>query len=327
MKHVSILVPIGEVSVVNIMGSYQLLEAANQKFKQATGDDLFSIDIVGFDSNPKSKPGTATVTPTVMWTGIQKSDLIIIPAIHQDATQAIAQNKELIDFLVFHYKQGATLASLCVGAYLLAATGLMKGINCSIHWQHAPLLKTLFPEVIVTEEKIITDQNGIITSGGAYAFTNLVLYLIEKYGSRELAVVISKLFMIDIDRLNQSVYFMFQGKRQHSDETVLQVQEYIENNYSEKFTVDKLASDHHLVRRTLERRFKSTTGHSILEYMQKVRIESAKKNLEIGRKSITEIMYDCGYNDSKAFRDTFKKYVGISPLEYRQKFTTLIKVA
>lgn len=320
MKHVSILIPVGEVSVVNIMGSYQLLTTANSKYKQTSGQDLFKIDIVGFSYNDEAKPGSAQIMPTKMWTEITQTDLVIVPAVHHTPEQVIKANQELINFLKNHYKQGATLASLCVGAYLLAATGLVNGKKCSIHWQHAATLQSMFPEILVNEEKIITEQQGIITSGGAYAFTNLVLYLVEKYAGRDLSVFLSKTFMIDIDRISQSVYFMFQGKKQHADETVLQIQEFIENNFAEKFTIDQLAHDHHLVRRTLERRFKSTTGHSILEYTQKVRIESAKKDLEKGRKSITEVMYDCGYNDSKAFRDIFKKYAGISPLEYRQKY-------
>lgn len=321
MKHVSILIPKGEPSIVNIMGSYQMLAAASDTYQQQTGAPLFEFDLVGFAPSTTGSPGSAVVLPTKMWQEIEQTDLIIIPAVHQDPQTVINQNQELIYFLEEQYKKGAVVASLCIGAYLLAATGLLNGKACSIHWQHANYLKALFPKIQVQEERIITEQQGVITSGGAYAFTNLILYLVEKFGSRELAIVISKLFMIDLDKSKQSVYFMFMEQKEHEDKAVLQIQEYIEQHYADRFTIDQLAVNHNLVRRTLERRFKSATGNSIIEYTQKVRVESAKKELERGRKSISDVMYDCGYTDSKAFRDVFKKHVGISPLEYRKKYT------
>ncbi len=320
MKHVSILIPQGDVSVVNIMGSFQILGAASGQYQQQNRKPLFEIDLVGFAPVTSSKPGTAQVIPTKLWSEILVTDLIIIPAVHNDPSLVIQENQDLIQFVKEQYKKGAVVSSLCIGAYLLAASGLLNGKNCSVHWQHAPYLQKMFPQVLVKGERLITEQQGVITSGGAYAFTNLVVYLIEKYGGRDLAVLISKLFMIDIDRKYQSIYQLFAGQKEHQDETVLQVQEYIENNIGDKFTIDQLAVDHNLVRRTLERRFRQATGNSIIEYTQKVRMEAAKMNLEKGRKTVSEVMYDCGYTDSKAFRDVFKKCVGLSPLEYRRKY-------
>ncbi len=320
MKHVSILIPQGDVSVVNIMGSYQVLGAANEQYQRQHRKPLFEIDLVGFGAVESAKPGAAQIMPTKWWKEVLLTDLIIIPAVHDDPALVIRENQELLQFVTQHYKNGATVSSMCIGAYLLAASGLLNGKNCSVHWQHAPYLQAMFPQVQVKGERLITDQQGIITSGGAYAFTNLLIYLVEKYGGRELAVLISKLFMIDIDRKYQSVYQLFAGQKEHRDETVLQVQEYIENNIGDKFTIDELAQNHNLVRRTLERRFRSATGNSIIEYTQKVRMEAAKINLEKGRKTVSEVMYDCGYTDSKAFRDVFKKCVGLSPLEYRKKY-------
>lgn len=320
MKHVSILIPTGDCSVVNIMGSFQLLTAANGMHTQQTGYPLLQIDLVAFSDQDTSKPGTAYVRPTKYFDAVDHTDVIIIPAVHNEPEVAITNNSSLISFIENQYKKGATLASLCVGSYLLAATGLLNGKICSTHWLHAKSLQDMFPEVLVKEERMITDQQGIITSGGAYAFTNLILYLVEKLAGREIAVMISKTFMIDPNRTTQSVYAMFKGVKEHADPVVTQIQNYIEEKFNEKFTIDQLAQQHHLVRRTLERRFKSAIGHSIISYTQQVRIEAAKKYLERGRKSITEVMYDCGYSDTKAFRDVFKKLVGISPLEYRQKY-------
>ncbi len=320
MKHVSILVPNGDHSVVNVMGSQQILNVANERYEEEYGRKLFEVDLVGFAESYTAVPGFAQPTPTKLWSEIKKTDIIILPAVYNDTEEVIKNNQQLLRFLVEQYKNGTTLVTMCIGTYVFAATGLLNGKICSTHWQHAALLKERFPRVLVKEEKLIAEQDGIITCGGAYAFPNLVLYLIEKFGGRELTVYLAKTFMIDLERTHQSPYMIFHGDKGHSDEIILKVQEYIENNYAGKFTIENLAEQYHLVRRTLERRFKTATGHSIIEYTQKVRTEEAKKDLELGRKSITEIMYNSGYNDSKAFRDVFKKYVGISPLEYRQKY-------
>jgi transcriptional regulator GlxA family with amidase domain len=178
----------------------------------------------------------------------------------------------------------------------------------------------MFPNANLVDDKIMTEQDGIYTSGGAYSYLNLLLYLIEKYAGREIAILISKAFMIDIDRHSQSPFIMFQGQKTHEDGPVKKAQEFIENNFQEKITVDQLSSMLALGRRSLERRFKTATCNTVTEYIQRVKIEAAKKNLETGRKNINEVMYDVGYNDTKAFRTTFKKITGLSPIEYRNKY-------
>ena len=125
--------------------------------------------------------------------------------------------------------------------------------------------------------------------------------------------------MIDIDRHSQSPFIMFQGQKTHEDESVKKAQEFIEKNFEEKITVDQLANMLAVGRRSLERRFKSATRNTITEYLQRVKVEAAKKNLESGRKNINEVMYDVGYSDVKAFRTIFRKITGLSPLEYRKK--------
>ena len=178
----------------------------------------------------------------------------------------------------------------------------------------------MFPEVVVQAENIVSVNKGIYTSGGAYAFTNLVIYLIEIYGGRELALMTAKAFMIDVDKNNQSLFMIFNGQKDHGDEKVLEIQEEIEKNYTQNFSVADLADNYALNRRTLERRFKSATGNSVIEYLQRVRIEGAKKILENANQTVSDAMFDVGYNDAKAFREVFKKYVGVSPLDYKKKF-------
>lgn len=196
----------------------------------------------------------------------------------------------------------------------------MKGKKCATHWVAANEFKQLFPDVELVSDKIITDEYGIYSSGGANSFWNLLLYLVEKYTDREMSVLCSKYFEIEIDRNSQSLFIMFKGQKEHQDECVKMAQEFIENNFQDKITVDKLSTLFSVGRRSLERRFKKATSNSVSAYIQRVKIEAAKKSFETSRKNINEIMYDVGYSDTKAFRTIFKKTTGLSPIEYRNKY-------
>ena len=181
----------------------------------------------------------------------------------------------------------------------------------------------MYPDVNVVDDKIMTEEDGIYTSGGAYSYLNLLLYLVEKFAGREVAVIIAKAFSIDIDRSNQSAFIIFSGQKSHEDGPVKKAQEYIENNFQDKITIDQLATMLAIGRRNLERRFKKATSNTVVEYIQRVKMEAAKKELESARKNINEVMYEVGYSDNKAFRTTFKKITGLSPIQYRNKYNRL----
>ncbi len=326
MKHVSILIPKGQYSIVNIAGTFQILSWANDMYLQQARKRLFEIEFVGLSQPSHDTHGFYSVMPSKTLEQVKKTDLIIVPAVHEDHTHAMEMNQEAINWLIHQHKQGAEIAAYCIGVYLLAKTGLLDGKACSTHWAEAVQLQMMFPKVKVQSEKIITECEGIYTSGGAYAFTNLAIYLIEKYGGRELAIMTAKTFMIDVDKNPQSFFAMFMGQKHHHDEMVLSVQELLENGYRENLSIDEIAEMKATNRRTLERRFRSATGNSILQYLQRVRIESAKKMLENDTNNVADAMFSVGYNDTKAFREVFRKYVGVSPSEYRKKFTGAVSL-
>lgn len=280
---------------------------------------LFDIQLVGI-LNEINQRGVYTIRPNVLLQDVKKTDLIIIPAMHGDIATALDLNIELVPWIIEQHKAGAELASFCVGAFLLAATGLMDKKNCATHWVMANEFKKMFPNVNLVDDKILTEEDGIYTSGGAYSYLNLLVYLIEKYAGREAAIFISKAFMIDIDRTSQSPFIIFKGQKEHEDEPIKKAQEFIENNFEDKITVDQLSSMFAIGRRTLERRFKKATSNTVSEYIQRVKIEVAKRNFETSTKNINEVMYDVGYVDNKAFRLTFKKITGLSPIDYRNKY-------
>ena len=320
MKHVSILVPLGHSSITNIEGTHQILHEANG-FRTAAGKDpLFNIQLVGLSPATSQRNGLFTISPDVLINDVKKTDLVIIPAIFGDLNEVMENNAALIPWILEQYRQGAEVVSYCIGAFFLAATGLMNGKQCATHWKFANEFRQMFPLVNLVNDKIMTEEDGLYTSGGAYSYLNLLVYLVEKHAGRDIAILISKAFMIDIDRISQSPFIMFQGQKAHEDESVKKAQEFIENNFEDKITVDQLAGMLALGRRSLERRFKKATCNTVTEYIQRVKIEAAKKGFETSRKNINEVMYTVGYADTKAFRTIFRKITGLSPIEYRNKY-------
>jgi transcriptional regulator GlxA family with amidase domain len=320
MKHISILVPKGAAALSCIEGAFTCFTRANDFLESMGRPRMFNVQLVGVDKEAQVYDRLFKVTPDVLIGDVTKTDLIIIPAVNGDMSNVIAANAEFFPWIVKQHNKGAEVASLCVGAFLLAATGLVDSKRVATHWLSANEFRRMFPSIELVSDKIITDGQGIYSSGGANSFWNLLLYILEKYTDRELSILAAKYFAIEIDRSSQSAFIMFRGQKDHQDESVKKAQEFIEQNFQEKITVDQLSDMFAVGRRSLERRFKKATCNTVSEYIQRVKIEAAKKSFETSRKNINEIMSDVGYSDTKAFRTIFKRATGLSPLEYRNKY-------
>ena len=234
--------------------------------------------------------------------------------------ESSADNEMMCDWIRHQYRAGAEVASMCSGAFILASTGIIDGRSCSTHWSFADRFRQMYPKVNVHSDKLITDEKGIYTNGGAYSFLNLVIYLIEKYYDRQTAIFCSKVFQIELERNSQSAFAIFTGQKQHGDDMVEQAQAYIEHNIGERISVEELSSKFAIGRRNFDRRFIKATGNTPVEYAQRVKIESAKKALESTRNTVNEVMYEVGYSDIKAFRELFRKITGLTPQEYKNKY-------
>jgi transcriptional regulator GlxA family with amidase domain len=320
MKHLTIVVPEGENNLSSIVGAYKIFTRANTYWKETRRKELFKIELAGISKKIDFYEGLFTVQPHTHISAITKTNLIIIPSLNHNYQKAIKGNKLLIDWIEQQYKHGAAIASICTGAFLLASSGLLDGRCCSTHWAAADNFRTMFPKVNLKTDKLITDENGIYTNGGAYSFLNLMIYLVEKYYDRQTAIFCSKVFQIEMDRNSQSAFIIFKGQKLHEDEMVQQAQAYIESNLDEKISVEYLSSKFAVGRRNFDRRFIKATGNTPIEYSQRVKIESAKREFENSRKTINEVMYEVGYSDAKAFREVFRKITGMSPLEYRSRY-------
>ncbi len=291
------------------------------KMMSTHGNDAFQVDLVGLNDQTSLYNGAFQVNPTKTIDQVTHTDLIIISTIVGDFEKEVKNNAGFIPWIKEQrVKNNAEIASLCTGAFLLAETGLLNGKSCATHWVAHEAFKQMYPQVNLVPEKIICEDNGIYSSGGAYSFLNLLLHLVEKHAGRETAIWCSKLFEIEFDRSDQNQFIIFQGQKDHTDEPIMKAQLFIENNFGEKFNVEELAKMFAISRRNFVRRFKKATSNTPIEYIQRVKIEAAKKSLESSAQNVSEVMYSVGYNDTKAFRNTFKKITGLSPIEYRGKY-------
>ena len=323
MKHLSIIIPEGHLILDTIVGTLNLFKMANSYSKRIgkTQEDVFAIDLVGLTMAPITCHKFFDVKPTKTIDEMERTDLIIISSITGNIEKALEKNQPFINWIKKkRLENDAEVVSLCRSAFILAETGLLNGKSCATHWAVHQQFENKYSKIKLIPNKIISEDNGIYSSGGAYSFLNMIIYLIEKYYGRETAIWCSKMAEIDFDRISQNQFVIFSGQKEHSDEVIKDVQVYIEENFEEKLSVEGIANKFAISTRNFIRRFKKATKNTPFEYIQRVKVEVAKKSFESTPLNINEVMYNVGYNDEKAFRKTFKKYTGLSPIEYRRKF-------
>ncbi|MFN8398287.1 MAG: helix-turn-helix domain-containing protein [Bacteroidia bacterium] len=320
MKRISVFVP--EQAVIEaITPAYRLFKTANDFLRASGKEAAFQVEYVGMSPFVSTNDGEYTVRTDRHIQDVDRTDLLVLPALYGDMGRALQANAAALPYIKALYATGAEVASLCVGAFLLAESGLVNGRRCSTHWAYYQEFRERFPEVEVVDGAVITDEGQVYSSGGASSLWNLLLYLLEKYTDRDTAILASKYFAIDIDRHSQAAFTIFTGLKDHHDSQILTAQQLIEQHYQDRLSVDELADKVAVGRRSFERRFKQATNNTPVEYMQRVRIEAAKRHFEASRKNVGEVMYDVGYTDTKAFRDVFKKITGLTPIEYRNKYS------
>ncbi len=319
MKNIAFLLPLG-ANIASLETARHGFLVANEYLAARGREPRFQVRTLALTREVRLDDGRITVQADMVLADARGIDICIAPPLLGSVSDAVLSNRELIEWLSRHHREGGEVASLCMGAALLAAGGILDGQQAVVHWVAQNLYANLFPSVHWVSDRVVMADNGVYTSGGAFSAAHLVLHLIEKYTDRDTAIWCAKYFQLDWSRQSQLPFSVFMGQKAHADEVVRAVQDYIEGRYTEKITVEELAGRHAMGRRTLERRFRQATGNSIVEYVQRVRVEAAKQRLETSRKSVAEVMYEVGYNDTKAFRDIFSKYCGMSPVGYRERY-------
>ncbi|MBS1689503.1 MAG: helix-turn-helix domain-containing protein [Bacteroidetes bacterium] len=319
MKQVTFLIADGLLKPSSLFNAIEVFEKANEFYVARNDEPYYDIRLAGVNKHQPLLNGTFSLNMAKL-SDNDKPGLIILPSFAEQDDFAIRNNRALLDWVLMQYDRGAEVASLCTGTFLLAATGLLNGKPCATHWKAETYFRRMFPELDLHTNKIVTDQQGIYTAGGAVSSINLALYIVEKYSGREVALYCAKVLQIDINRNSQSPFIVFEGLKDHTDDTIRDIQEFIEQHISDRLTVDQLALKCAMDRINFSRRFKRATQLAPADYVQRIKVEAAKRQFESTAKQIAEVMYEVGYGDAKAFRNTFKKIAGMTPGAYRNKF-------
>jgi transcriptional regulator GlxA family with amidase domain len=284
----------------------------------------FEVKIVTSDGKAVMALNHMPVVPHCSMHDIEDVDLIIIPSqgfvfdLHGEAHIA------RVEWLGKWSKNGADLASVCTGAFTLAATGLLDGKSATTHWGMARQFKKAFPEVKLRTDLMVTDEGNLFCGGGVTADLNLSLYLIRKYCGRETALQSARCMLVDLDRISQAPFSMFVPEKNHSDRDILKAQDWIEANYQTSVNLHELAAKTGVSLRQFNRRFKSATGETGIKYLQLVRIEAAKTALINTDQPFEDISRNAGYENVSFFRRVFKSNTSVTPAVYRQKFSQIL---
>ncbi|MFB2120223.1 GlxA family transcriptional regulator [Parapedobacter sp. 2B3] len=306
--------------LLSLAAIVDVFETANRLLGEIGRPAQYRITFVGA-SETKVLPDGISHIPYEPFTNRQCYDLVFVPAFGSvDLAHTVMENSCYFPWLREQYAHGATLASNCTGAFLLGASGLLNGKRATTHVDAADKLAACFPHIKLMRDAVVTHDANIYTSGGATSGFHLMLALIQKHCDREMAVRMAKLFSIDMDRESQSYFGHFAPTEAHDDELVMRLQKKIKAEFNALKSVEEAIVDIPASRRNLVRRFKQATGMTPIRYLQRTKIEAAKKLLENTEKGLLEIMLSAGYNDMKNFRQLFKDNTGMTPKAYRDKF-------
>jgi transcriptional regulator GlxA family with amidase domain len=280
----------------------------------------FNVELVSLTKRPIKFGDNITICPHASVLTATKPDLILIPSVGENVLEKLPSLLPFIPWIKQCSMQGARVASLCTGAFLLAETGLLDGRAATTHWFLADLFRKNYPKVRVHPERLIVDEGLVITSGAATSFLDLMLYLIQLYKGYEAAVLVAKAFLIEMGRNTQLHYATPSLHTLHSDREILRVQQFIESNLGRQLTIETMAQHADMSVRNFDRRFRNAVGETPSSYLQKRRIEKAKRLLESTNDSIEEIMVHVGYEDDRSFRRLFRSLTDLSPKAYRVRY-------
>jgi transcriptional regulator GlxA family with amidase domain len=306
-----------------IIGLMDILALANSQ-SSAKKDLLFEMTILTRTGEPVNSFTKYPMIPSASIRSGKVFDIIYVPGFLADPTDTIDKEKEILSWLAAQYKSGTRLVAACNGNLFLAEAGVLNGKTATTHWSLKDFFQKRYPLVRLKPEMIIIDEGDIVSAAGVTAYMNLAIHLVAKHGSMEMASSCSKIFLVDSGRRVQTPYLIFSTPKNHGDKEIVKVQEWIEDNYQSQLSVDSLMNESALSRRTLVRRFKSATGDTPVEYLQRVRIEKAKRFLETTNKTFSEITWDVGYTDISSFQRLFKVHTRLTPREYRSKFSMVL---
>ncbi len=307
-------------SINNLIDAFGIANQWQRTLNETVTAPLFETEIVSVDGEAVCANGNVCIQPDRSMAEVEATDTIFIPAFSEMAHLSAPDIDAVLSWIDNRYRRRIPIVATCTGAFLLAETGLLNGRIATTNWQFGRLFKRRYPQVDLHIDRMITEADGLTCTGAVTAIFNLALHLIQRYGSDELSSVCAKSLLVDPNRQSQAPYRIFRSNRNHGDSQILKAQQWMEENYRRAVTIDAVADRVGISPRHFKRRFRKATGFSPLLYLQSIRIQAAKEKLETTQESVNEITNNIGYEDSSTFRRLFKREVGLSPREYRNKF-------
>lgn len=309
----------------SIAGPLDLFTVANWEKKKRDKTDPTPFcrwEVLSVDGGPVVCFSQEPLVPHRSISDCREPDLVILPSVLGNI-ENLRQEKDAIAWIKAQHRRGAVIATVCAGAFLAAEAGILNGREATTHWQLADRFRQTYRKVDLQVDRLLIDNEDVICAGGTSAHQDLAIYLLEKFGSADLADACARMMLIDRGRRDQAPFIRFRRQKNHGDEKIALIQRYLEQHLTEKTTVVQMAKMAQMVERTFLRRFKKATGDSPLEYLQRLRVEAAKRLLERGETRIDLITQAVGYEDASSFRRLFKQIVGVSPTVYRRRFVEL----
>lgn len=306
-----------------VANTTSLLMSANEAALKRGMPAPFRIDLIGVNDTAIQTHLPIQFRCSKTIADQSETDVIIIPPMDMNTegiSAFLVRNAPLLEWIRKRFSENTQLISLCTGVYLLAECGILDNLPTTSHWGVMEDLQKRYPRIDFKPDHVVTDSCNVITGGGGFSSLNAVLYFIEKHAGKEVSVELSKLYALDYGRTSQRVFSIFSGQRHHDDHEIHKAQSYIEKAFKEDITVEQVANEIHMSRRNFIRRFKNATRLNPIEYIQRVKVEAAKKAFETGDANVADVTYSIGYNDLKTFRTVFKKVTGLTPADYRNKY-------
>jgi|Tabmets5t2r1_1033131.scaffolds.fasta_scaffold01706_4 transcriptional regulator GlxA family with amidase domain len=322
MTTVAITAPTGcaSINTAGLMDALRKTDRAWRMTRDPDAEEIFEVRLVGLDDQPIACRDGVMLHPHVAATQLDPPDLVVVPGLDDDLVPSFTRNRSWVPWIAKWHTAGARIATSCTGAFLAADAGVLDGKQATTHWIAADAFRRHFPRVRLTPERMIVDDGDVISSGGATTFLTLVIYLTERYGSHERAVLAAKVMLVDGERRSQLPYVAFGPSRDHADQLIHKVQSFMDEHLAADVSVEALAAYASVSTRTLNRRFKTATGQTPRSYLQRIRIQAAKRLLETTTDPIDHLRARVGYSDPTAFRRAFTQATGLGPRPYRQKY-------
>jgi len=312
-----------------ITGPMDVLKTSCKLWEYAHLDHLttFEVELVSLTMKPVRFGRAVALYPDASIATVERPDLILIPALDVNIFESVKTNRAFIPWIKSCSARGTRVVSFCTGAFLLAETGLLDGRAATTHWKFAELFRKTYPNVELQADRLIVDQGNVITAGAITAFQDAMLYLIELYSGREAAVLTAKIMLLEMGRQTQLPFTIFSAQKVHDDGQVLRIQNLMEAQIHQPLDIAQLAKRAGMSMRNFDRRFRDATGELPSTYIQKLRIEKAKRMLETSSHTVGHIMAQVGYEDYRSFRRLFRRLTSLSPRAYRVKYGVRAQMA